>query len=357
MNIEKLQNRLDFLRQAEQLKSVLRSAHTSTGRAESTAEHTWRLCLMAITFADELGDLDLLKVLKMCLVHDLGEAISGDVPAVSKHGFPDKSQQERDDLLQLMASLDTPLREEIMGLWEDYEAATSAEAQAVKALDKLETLLQHNQGRNPPGFDYAFNLDYGKRYTAATPLFEALRGLIDADTRRHLDNGIALRDERPEDIDAIGQLTEAAFADAEHSSHTEQFIVTALRRAGQLTVSLVAVEASTVVGHVAISPVTLASGASGWFGLGPVSVSPARQGQGIGSALINAALARLHGLGGQGCVVLGDPRYYARFGFKAQPGLTLPGVPAEYFQALAFAGGVPQGDVQYHAAFEATSNA
>ena len=142
MNIEKLQNRLDFLRQAEQLKSVLRSAHTSSGRAESTAEHTWRLCLMAITFADELGDLDLLKVLKMCLVHDLGEAISGDVPAVSKQGFPDKSQQERDDLLQLMASLDAPLREEIMGLWEDYEAATSAEAQAVKALDKLETLLQ-----------------------------------------------------------------------------------------------------------------------------------------------------------------------------------------------------------------------
>lgn len=354
MNIEKLQNRLTFLRQAEQLKSVIRSAHTSTGRAESTAEHTWRLCLMAITFADELGELDLLKVLKMCLIHDLGEAIHGDVPAVSKQGFPDKSQQEREDLLHLMASLDATLRDEIMALWEDYEAATSPEAQAVKALDKLETLLQHNQGRNPPGFDYAFNLNYGKRYTAATPLFEALRGLIDADTQRHLDNGIALRDERPQDSAAISQLTEAAFANVEHSSHTEQFIVTALRRAGQLTVSLVAVAADAVVGHVAISPVTLSSGTAGWYGLGPVSVSPQRQGQGIGSALVNAALARLHALGGRGCVVLGDPGYYSRFGFKAHPGLTLPGVPAEYFQALAFAGDVPEGSVQYHAVFEAT---
>ncbi|BCJ07788.1 hypothetical protein PRtIB026_A25210 [Pseudomonas sp. RtIB026] len=357
MNIEKLQNRLAFLRQAEQLKSVIRSAHTSSGRAESTAEHTWRLCLMAITFADELGDLDLLKVLKMCLVHDLGEAISGDVPAVSKQGFPDKNRQEREDLLHLMSSLDAALRDEIMALWEEYEAATSAEAQAVKALDKLETLLQHNQGRNPPGFDYAFNLDYGKRYTAATPLFEALRGLIDADTRRHLDNGISLRDERPEDTATIGQLTEAAFANAEHSSHTEQFIVAALRQAGQLTVSLVAVEAGAIVGHVAISPVSLSSGAKGWYGLGPVSVLPQRQGQGIGSALINAALARLHGLGGQGCVVLGDPGYYGRFGFKAQPGLSLPGVPAEYFQALAFSGDVPKGSVQYSTAFEATANA
>ncbi|MCE0916965.1 MULTISPECIES: GNAT family N-acetyltransferase [unclassified Pseudomonas] len=168
---------------------------------------------------------------------------------------------------------------------------------------------------------------------------------------------MSLRDERPEDTATIGQLTEAAFANAEHSSHTEQFIVAALRQAGQLTVSLVAVEAGAIVGHVAISSVSLSSGAKGWYGLGPVSVLPQRQGQGIGSALINAALARLHGLGGQGCVVLGDPGYYGRFGFKAQPGLSLPGVPAEYFQALAFSGDVPKGSVQYSTAFEATANA
>lgn len=165
---------------------------------------------------------------------------------------------------------------------------------------------------------------------------------------------ITLRNERPEDIPAINRLTEAAFANAEHSSHTEHFIVDALRRAGQLSVSRVAVEGDTLVGHVALSPVTLSSGVSGWFGLGPISVLPARQGQGIGSLLMKAALAELQRMGGAGCVVLGDPAYYGRFGFKPQPGLTLPGVPAEYFQALALDGAVAQGTVQYHDAFSAT---
>ncbi|CAK16046.1 GNAT family N-acetyltransferase [Pseudomonas entomophila] len=165
---------------------------------------------------------------------------------------------------------------------------------------------------------------------------------------------ITLRNERPEDIPAINRLTEAAFANAEHSSHTEHFIVDALRRAGQLSVSLVAVEGDTLVGHVALSPVTLSSGVSGWFGLGPISVLPARQGQGIGSLLMKAALAELQRMGGAGCVVLGDPAYYGRFGFKPQPGLTLPGVPAEYFQALAFDGAMAQGVVRYHDAFCAT---
>jgi predicted N-acetyltransferase YhbS len=164
---------------------------------------------------------------------------------------------------------------------------------------------------------------------------------------------INIRNEHPTDIEAISHLTEAAFAHAEHTSHTEQFIVTALRRAGQLTVSLVAQEGEALVGHVAISPVTLSSGASGWFGLGPISVTPSRQGQGIGAALMNAALAELRRLGGQGCVVLGDPAYYGRFGFAAHPGLRLPGVPAAYFQALAFGGAVPTSEVQYHSAFEA----
>ncbi|QVM89476.1 N-acetyltransferase [Pseudomonas entomophila] len=165
---------------------------------------------------------------------------------------------------------------------------------------------------------------------------------------------ITLRNERPEDIRNINRLTEAAFANAEHASHTEHVIVDALRRVGQLSVSLVAVEGDTLVGHVALSPVTLSSGVRGWFGLGPISVLPARQGQGIGSLLMKAALAELQRMGGVGCVVLGDPAYYGRFGFKPQPGLTLPGVPAEYFQALAFDGAVAQGTVQYHDAFSAT---
>ncbi|SEN11190.1 putative acetyltransferase [Pseudomonas sp. ok272] len=165
---------------------------------------------------------------------------------------------------------------------------------------------------------------------------------------------ISIHNETAADIDTITQLTEAAFQHEQHSSHTEQFIVTALRRADQLTVSLVAVAGEEVVGHVAVSPVSISSGAPGWYGLGPISVWPDRQGQGIGSALMSAALERLRQLGAAGCVVLGDPGYYDRFGFEVYPGLELPGIPAQYFQAISFGGAVPTGEVKYHAAFDAT---
>lgn len=353
MNIETLKGRLEFLREAEQLKSVLRSAHTSSGRQESTAEHSWRLSLMAMVFADELKGLDLLKVLKLCLIHDLGEAISGDIPAVSKNDFPDKTEQERADLLHLTRSLDEGLRTQIMTLWEDYENAGSPEALAVKALDKLETILQHNQGINPVGFDYAFNLTYGDQYTKTTDLFRTLRGLIDQDTREHLNMSLSIRNELPEDSKRISAVTTEAFQSEAHSSHTEQFIVDALRQAGQLTVSLVAVVNDEIVGHIAISPVTVSSGAAGWYGLGPISVLPERQGLRIGSSLMKTALAKLQGNGANGCVVLGNPDYYGRFGFKAYAGLELPGVPQEYFQTLSFGGDLPVGTVQFHPAFDA----
>lgn len=186
MDIETIKGRLDFLREAEKLKDVLRSAHTSSGRTESTAEHSWRLCLMAVVFDDYLSGLDRLKMLKMCVIHDLGEAISGDIPAVSKEAFPNKSDQERSDLMLLTKPLDEALRAEILALWDDYENVLSPEAAAVKALDKLETMLQHNQGKNPPDFDYEFNLAYGKKYTDASPLFEALRTIIDQDTKANM---------------------------------------------------------------------------------------------------------------------------------------------------------------------------
>ncbi|MFP3497424.1 HD domain-containing protein [Pseudomonas sp. SIMBA_059] len=186
MDIKKIQGRLEFLRETEKLKDVLRSAHTSSGRTESTAEHSWRLCLMAIVFEDQLAGLDVLKLLKMCVIHDLGEAINGDIPAVSKASFPNKSEDERNDLLLLTRALDDKLKIEILALWEDYEHAQSPEAKAVKALDKLETILQHNQGKNPADFDYAFNLAYGKTYTDADPLFELIRSFLDQDTKEKI---------------------------------------------------------------------------------------------------------------------------------------------------------------------------
>jgi putative hydrolases of HD superfamily len=177
--------RLKFISEAERLKNVLRRSHTSEGRQESTAEHTWRLCLLAMVFEDELPGLDFAKVLKMCVVHDLGEAINGDVPAVLLEASRDKSQQERQDLIALMEGLSPELRDTFLSLWDEYEKAASPEAIAVKALDKLETLIQHNQGTNPPDFvDYVFNLSYGKKYTDAVPLFAEIRRLVDKDTQR-----------------------------------------------------------------------------------------------------------------------------------------------------------------------------
>ena len=187
MTLDTLHAQLDFLRETERLKDVLRSGHTSSGRPESTAEHSWRLCLMALVFADALPGVDTLRLLKLCVVHDLGEALHGDIPAIEQTAHPDKSTQERDDLLTLTAGLDRAPRDEIVALWDEYEAAASPEARAAKALDKLETILQHNQGSNPPDFDYAFNLGYGRRYTDAAPLFAAIRSIIDADTRSRID--------------------------------------------------------------------------------------------------------------------------------------------------------------------------
>lgn len=164
---------------------------------------------------------------------------------------------------------------------------------------------------------------------------------------------ILTRKESPADLTAIEEVTVAAFLNATHTSHTEQFILNALRQSGQLSVSLVADENGAVIGHVAVSPVAVSDGTSGWYGLGPVSVVPQRQGQGVGGQLVERALRELHQLGAAGCVVLGDPNYYSRFGFNAEPSLVLPGVPPEYFQAIAFAGLLPTGEVSYHESFAA----
>lgn len=165
-----------------------------------------------------------------------------------------------------------------------------------------------------------------------------------------------LRNETAADTDAITAVTQAAFHAAPHSSHTEHHIVTALRRRGRLTISLVAEEGGMVIGHVAVSPVTISSGAAHWYGLGPISVRPDRQGRGVGSALMKAALAELRHAGARGCVLLGEPGYYGRFGFAHHRGLELPGVPAQYFQALSFDGPVPSGRVRYDDAFDATES-
>jgi putative acetyltransferase len=168
---------------------------------------------------------------------------------------------------------------------------------------------------------------------------------------------VTIRPESGSDGASIHLLTKEAFRHAEHSSFTEQFITDVLRESGMLTISLVAIDHNEVIGHVAISPVALSDGSSGWYGLGPVAVLPQRQGQGIGSLLITRALQDLRHKGAQGCVVLGEPRYYRRFGFRAKASLTLSGVPPQYFQALSFVERLPTAQVRYHASFDVTNPA
>ena len=163
---------------------------------------------------------------------------------------------------------------------------------------------------------------------------------------------LTIRDETPADIAAITRVTEEAFRDSDvPGERTEQDIILALREAGALTLSLVAERSGDVVGHVAFSPATISDGAAGWYILGPVSVLPAHQRHGVGSALIRQGLDRLRQLGAQGCVLVGHPDYYPRFGFVHPVGLSYEGVPPEVFFALSFDGHWPTGEVTDHPAF------
>ena len=163
-----------------------------------------------------------------------------------------------------------------------------------------------------------------------------------------------IRAETDADIAAITDVTVAAFRTHPFSHQTEHFIVNALRAGNALTISLVAEVDGHVVGHIAFSPVTVSDGTRGWYGLGPVSVLPEQQRQGIGSALINEGLSSLRALGARGCALVGDPQYYVRFGFRNSPRLIHEGIPQEVFLVLPFAREVPQGVVVFHEGFQAT---
>ena len=173
---------LDFLREAERLKNVFRTSWTSGGQQESTASHTWRLCLMALVLGEQFPSIDQGRLLKLCIVHDLGEAIHGDIPAIHQDANAPKAHQERQDLLTLVAPLPAATKQMIVDLWDEYEAATTPEAKVAKALDKLETIMQHNQGANPPDFDYLFNIGYGRKFTDAVPLAAVIRKILDEET-------------------------------------------------------------------------------------------------------------------------------------------------------------------------------
>lgn len=168
---------------------------------------------------------------------------------------------------------------------------------------------------------------------------------------------IIIRSEADSDVNAIGDVTVAAFKTLEISNHTEQFIIDALRAAKALAVSLVAEMNAEIIGHIAFSPVTISDNIRGWYGLGPLSVLPKYQRQGIGKALIQEGLSRLKAMNAQGCCLVGHPDYYRQFGFKNPPGLVVEGVPPEVFFALSFDGRYPKGTVTFHEGFKADGHA
>lgn len=183
--MDKLEKQITFIKEAEKIKSVVREAWSSSGRHESTAEHSWRLALMAGILAPSFS-VDFGKVLMMCLVHDLGEIYMGDISAVTLPDEEKKHSQEEHDIKKLLSLLPEEQGVWLLSLWQEYNEGLTPEARLVKALDKAETIMQHNQGSNPDDFDYKFNLGYGRKYFTEGELLRRLREILDKETQEKL---------------------------------------------------------------------------------------------------------------------------------------------------------------------------
>jgi putative acetyltransferase len=163
---------------------------------------------------------------------------------------------------------------------------------------------------------------------------------------------IEIHPETARDVDDVRDVNIDAFRDHPISRQTEHLIVDALRDSGALEVSLVAVSGGRTVGHIAFSKAAVGDSESGWFLLGPVAVLTSSQGRGIGSALVESGLAELRARQASGCVLVGDPGYYSRFGFSTFPDLAYEGVPHEYVLGLPLADAAPCGPITANRAFE-----
>lgn len=172
---------LQALHVAEQLKNNTRHSWTSDGRHESVAEHSWQVTLMAYFVKDEYPDLDMNRVLLMCLIHDLGEAFTGDIPAFVKT----EADEERESALlsQWVSSLPEPFRKEMDELYREMDAQETAEARLYKALDRMETIIQHNEAPISTWLplEYEKNLVYGKEQCAFSPYTSALQERVKND--------------------------------------------------------------------------------------------------------------------------------------------------------------------------------
>ena len=181
---------LDFLKTAEQLKCNTRHSYTSSGRLESVAEHSWRLALMAMLVGDEFPELDMDKVIKMCLIHDMGEAFTGDIPAFEK--TVKDSEKEADVLGEWVKTLPEPFDKEMAELYQEMEAQQTLETRIYKALDKLEALIQHNESDIKTWIPLEYNLQmtYGNEQVKFSDYLTELREQVRADSVRKIEKSV-----------------------------------------------------------------------------------------------------------------------------------------------------------------------
>ena len=180
---------LDILHTAERLKDTLRHCDTSGGRRESVAEHSWRLALMAFFLRDEFPDTDMDRVIRMCLIHDLGECFTGDIPSFLKTSA---DTEKEDSLLeQWVSGLPAPYNAEMSALYAEMNALQTPEAKLYKALDKLEAVIQHNEAPIATWLprEYDLNLTYANENVAFSPYLTELRAAIRRDTEEKIQKG------------------------------------------------------------------------------------------------------------------------------------------------------------------------
>jgi len=178
---------LDFLRTVETLKTNTRHSITSGGVLETVAAHSWRLAVMALLVAPEIEDIDREKVIRMCLIHDFGEAVTGDIPSFEKSEA--NEQAEGDAVLKLLSQLPDPQQEELSGLFEEMNAQETKESRLYKALDKLEAVIQHNESdiKTWIPLEYQLNVEYGTENAAEFPFLRSLREIVREDTKRKIE--------------------------------------------------------------------------------------------------------------------------------------------------------------------------
>ena len=180
---------IEILSVAEKLKCNTRHCYTSNGRHESVAEHSWRVALMAMLLSSEFPEADMDKVIRMCLIHDLGEAFTGDIPTFDKTA----ADTEKEDTLfdQWVATLPEKTREEFSTLLTEMNALQTQEARIYKALDKLEAVIQHNESDIATWLplEYDLQLTYGEENVQFSPYLKELKGEINRQTREKIARG------------------------------------------------------------------------------------------------------------------------------------------------------------------------